>query len=261
MTKELIEITIKQIDEALVQTVNARELHSFLQSKQDFTSWIKVQIERAKLLENQDFIVLTKKGENSKGGRPSKEYYLTINSGKHISMLSGTDKGKQVREYFIECERKLVYQMAEQSGYRLPRNFSESLKMLAVEVEKTEKLTQIVEEQQLLIEDIAPKAEVYDKFINSESTLSVKEFAEVAFDILKLGEKNMFKELRSKHFVTSSNLPYQKYITQGIFKVREIIYNYNNQEVIYSQIRITPKGQNYLITNLNHNKTESKTSE
>src|SRR5690606_28048169 len=47
------------------------------------------------------------------------EYHLTIEAGKHIAMMSGTDKGFEVRDYFIECERlamepaKAVAQVAD----------------------------------------------------------------------------------------------------------------------------------------------------
>lgn len=82
-------------------------LPSFLEVKKDFSNWIKKQIERARLLENRDYIVFAQKGENlnDKSGRPSIEYFLTLEAGKHIAMLSGTEKGFEVREYFLECEK------------------------------------------------------------------------------------------------------------------------------------------------------------
>ena len=55
--------------------------------------------------ENVDYIVFTEFGE--KGGRPKKEYVLKIDMAKEIAMIQRNEKGKQVRRYFIECERKL----------------------------------------------------------------------------------------------------------------------------------------------------------
>lgn len=89
------------------QAVNARDLHAFLEVGRDFSNWMKDQIERCDLVENQDFEVFAEKGENPKGGRPSKEYALSINAAKEISMMSQTEKGKQARRYFIACEEKL----------------------------------------------------------------------------------------------------------------------------------------------------------
>lgn len=89
------------------QAVNARNLHLFLEVGRDFTNWMKDQIEKCDLVENQDYEVFAEKGENPKGGRPSKEYALSINAAKEISMMSQTEKGKQARRYFIACEEKL----------------------------------------------------------------------------------------------------------------------------------------------------------
>ena len=80
-------------------------LHAFLEVKKDFSNWIKKQIERARLVEGRDYIIFAQKGENTGRGRSSLEYYLTIEAAKHIAMMSGCDKGFEVRNYFLECER------------------------------------------------------------------------------------------------------------------------------------------------------------
>lgn len=86
--------------------VDARELHYFLDSKQDFSDWIKARISKYGFIENQDFVVYHKVMENPFGGRPAKEYALTIDTAKEIAMVEGNDKGKQARQYFIEIEKK-----------------------------------------------------------------------------------------------------------------------------------------------------------
>ncbi len=64
----LITITNNTINEESVQTVNARELHAFLEAKRDFSNWIKDRITRYNFIEGQDFIktqdfAVTKFGE------------------------------------------------------------------------------------------------------------------------------------------------------------------------------------------------------
>lgn len=101
--EELIKIT----EEKGKLAVSARELHAFLESKQDFSTWIKNRIDRYDLVENVDFIVFHKFVENPNGGRPQVEYVLTVDAAKELSMVEGNDKGKQARRYFITCEQKL----------------------------------------------------------------------------------------------------------------------------------------------------------
>ena len=84
---------------------NARALHAFLEVGKDFSNWVKDRIDLHGFVENQDFIVFANSGENPQGGRPSKEYHLTVDAAKHIAMAEHTSKGKEARDYFIDCER------------------------------------------------------------------------------------------------------------------------------------------------------------
>lgn len=101
---QLIKIVNRQIGHAPIQTVNARELHSYLGVGKDFSNWIKAQIKRADLVEGVDYVTVAQKGVGGKFD--SIDYHLTIDAGKNIAMLSGTAKGKEVRRYFIDCEAR-----------------------------------------------------------------------------------------------------------------------------------------------------------
>ncbi|MRN00555.1 phage antirepressor protein [Riemerella anatipestifer] len=96
---ELIKIT----EQNGKQAVSARELHSFLESKQDFSTWIKNRIEKYGFIEEQDF-TLHKFVER---GTWKHEYVLSIDTAKELAMVEGNEKGKQARQYFIECEKRL----------------------------------------------------------------------------------------------------------------------------------------------------------
>ena len=107
------------------KVVNARYLHAFLEIGKDFSNWMKVQIKRCDLVENQDYQVFPQKGEQNiyeddflltqkgeqkdgRGGHNKIEYALSIEAAKEIAMMSQTPKGKMARRYFIECERRLM---------------------------------------------------------------------------------------------------------------------------------------------------------
>ncbi|MBB4077329.1 phage anti-repressor protein [Bartonella fuyuanensis] len=109
----LIKISEQAVGQEIIQTVNARELHVFLEVKRDFSNWIKDRINKYSFLKNQDYIVFANFGENLQGGRPSTEYHITLDMAKELSMVERNEKGRQARRYFIECEKKLRNQSVD----------------------------------------------------------------------------------------------------------------------------------------------------
>ena len=103
---ELIPLQPQTINGNAVETVNARELHAFLQSRQDFSTWIKNRISEYDFVENQDFVRFHKKMEANNATLI--DYYITLDMAKELSMVERNEKGKQARKYFIECEKKLT---------------------------------------------------------------------------------------------------------------------------------------------------------
>lgn len=71
-------------------------------------------------VEGEDFALL-RGGEWSQGGRSSDLYVLTTSCFKELGMMAGTAKGKEVRKYFVQCERQLKESVAQkQSSQLLP---------------------------------------------------------------------------------------------------------------------------------------------
>lgn len=90
------------------KAVSARELHTFLESKQDFSNWIKKRINEYNFVENEDFEVYDKFIVNPQGGRPTIEYAISVDMAKELSMVEKNDKGKQARRYFIAIEKQVT---------------------------------------------------------------------------------------------------------------------------------------------------------
>lgn len=84
--------------------VDARELHSLLDSKKAFSTWIKKKIKSAYLEINKDFIP---KWEESSGGRRSTNYLLTVDAAKHIAVIQQTKEGKELRDYLLSLDKKV----------------------------------------------------------------------------------------------------------------------------------------------------------
>jgi anti-repressor protein len=89
-----------------IQTVDARELHKFLEVKAHFKDWIKNKIKQHEnFVENQDYMTFAK---NIAIGRPSQEYYISVSMAKHIAMAEKNQKGFEARNYFENCENELL---------------------------------------------------------------------------------------------------------------------------------------------------------
>lgn len=96
------------------QAVMGRDLHAFLEVGRDYTNWFKQMVGYG-FIEGQDF---TPDLAKSTGGRPRADHIVSLDMAKEISMIQRTDKGKQARAYFLECERR-AKQPAELSGPEL----------------------------------------------------------------------------------------------------------------------------------------------
>ena len=122
---ELIKLTK---NEQGIETVNARELHAFLEVKTRFNDWIANRISEFGFTENKDFVSLT---ENLVSGGKQNIFHISIDMAKELSMLERNDKGKQARLYFIECERIA-------KAKQVPQSFSEALQLAANQAKQLE---------------------------------------------------------------------------------------------------------------------------
>jgi anti-repressor protein len=113
--QDIIKISETTIGDSSVNSVSARELHSALGlSKSQFNRWIKTNLLNNPFFsENIDFIVIRLNVEigNIGNEREILDYLLTINTAKHLTMLSRTEKAHQIRNYFIEVEKKYRLQL------------------------------------------------------------------------------------------------------------------------------------------------------
>ena len=124
MDKALIPVFSGQLAGVPVQLCNARELHSFLQIRRDFTNWIKARIAKYEFQEGTDYL-FAKIGENlPQGGRPGSDYHLTLDMAKELAMVENNEQGRMARRYFIECERK-VQQAQLQPKFKVKERLEE----------------------------------------------------------------------------------------------------------------------------------------
>ena len=100
---ELIKIENKEISGEKINTVDARELHEFLGSKRQFSNWIKHRTKQYDFKQHVDFISINDRVYSP----PRIEYFVSLDMAKELAMVEKTDKGREARKYFIECEKNL----------------------------------------------------------------------------------------------------------------------------------------------------------
>lgn len=112
--KNLISITKSEIGTEEVNSVNARNIHEYLEVKTHLSTWIKRAIEKYDFKENIDFSIL--KSANPNGGIDKIDYIVTIDMAKELAMLENNEKGKEIRKYFIKVEKEHIDSLSKNSN-------------------------------------------------------------------------------------------------------------------------------------------------
>lgn len=106
MTAELIKTTGITLSGESITAVNARDLWKFLESKQDFSTWIKRRIEKYDFIEGQDYLLHKFVEQLPSGAKHCIEYLISLDMAKELAMVENNERGRQARQYFIEVEKR-----------------------------------------------------------------------------------------------------------------------------------------------------------
>lgn len=248
---ELIEVRERTVGDEQVKTVDARRLHERLGSKQEFGAWIKNKVvNNPFFMDNQDYVLLDNLIKRTgRGGHNRKDYVLTTDTAKKVSMAEQTEAGNKVRDYFLECE-KVATSTIQPS---IPTTMVEAL-ALALELEKER--VRLAAENVILIEqnkEAAPHVEFSKAIETSTGSLGIGEFAKVIVNSgLEIGRNRLFSWLRDKEVLMNNNEPYQKYIENGWFVVEERVWESKNGPRPYILTKITGKGQRKILRKLSN---------
>ncbi|MFM5335754.1 antA/AntB antirepressor family protein [Aeromonas enteropelogenes] len=231
----LIPVGKSVVGDGLVQTVNARELHTFLEVGKVFAAWIQERIEQFGFVENQDFIVISETGKNPKGGRPNKEYFLTLDMAKELSMVERNQKGKEARQYFIQCER-VVQQKPDDPMAVL----NDPASMRGLLLTYTEKVLELEDQ----VEGMKPKVGALDLIATADGSLNLTEAAKA----LQQQPRKFNRHLCSLRWIYKRAggkqwLGYQDKVQQGLVEHKvTTVPLADGGERLCEQVRITSKG-------------------
>lgn len=110
--QDLVPVFTGSLQDRTLQLCNARDLHTFLGVRRDFSTWIKERIAEYGFTEGEDYSPVLGNRSDGRSGKPRTDYHLTLDMAKELAMIENNDQGRQARRYFIQCERAALQGVA-----------------------------------------------------------------------------------------------------------------------------------------------------
>lgn len=210
----LIKITENEKGEP---TVSCRELYEFLEVKTKYIDWINRRIKDYGFVENVDFIVLNELSQKKEGSRIVKRevqnHIVKLDIAKELAMVERNEKGKQIRQYFIEIEKKYndpMYQMARSLQYANNIIEQNRVEISKLKLENTEQKEIIIEQK--------PKVEFADNVLSSEKVVTITVIAK-QYGMSAIKFNKLLNKLGIQYKVNGVWVLYSKYQDKGYTKV------------------------------------------
>ncbi len=229
---ELISVTLNDNHEPVVL---GRQLHEALGVNSNYTTWFDRMADYG-FTENQDYILLSNFGnQTGRGGHNKVDHVIKLDMAKEIAMIQRTERGKQVRQYFIQVEK----------------DFNSPEKIMARALLMADQKVHKLEAQ---IEADRPKVLFADAVSASHTSILVGDLAKlISQNGFKIGANRLFSWLRDNGYLikkrgASWNMPTQKSMELGLFEIKETNIQHADGHIsINKTSKVTGKGQQYFI--------------
>lgn len=223
-------------DDTARPSVSGRELHEALGVETPYHKWFPRMCEYG-FTENEDFSVTDIFVHNSNGGKQSMmDHQLSIPMAKELCMLQRTEKGKEIRRYFISVEEQ--WNSPEAIMARALRIADQNLEKAKIQIKTLQ-----VENSSLTVDNqiMKPKADYFDELVDRNLLTNIRDTAKELgvkqnqFVTFLLEKKYMYRDKKGKL------KPYAKHIEDGVFELKE----FSNEKTGFSDTQplITPKGR------------------
>ena len=232
---EIITVTLNENHEPVV---SGRQLHETLGVKTAYKDWFKRMTEYG-FTENQDFNTLKFEQVRTEGKREVRremtDHVLKLDMAKEIAMIQRTDKGKAVRQYFIQVEK----------------DFNSPEKIMARALLMADKKVHKLETQ---IEADRPKVLFADAVSASHTSILVGELAKlISQNGYKIGANRLFAWMRENGYLIKRkgsdwNMPTQRSMDLKLFEIKETNVQHADGHISVNKTpKVTGKGQQYFI--------------
>lgn len=235
--KELLKINY----EAEQPTVSARDLHEALEIRERFSLWFS---RYADVFEKgTDYQSVGKPTVVNNGAkRVLDDFLLSTDMAKHISMMTKTEKGKIMRQYFIDLEK--AWNTPEQVMARALKLADKTIDTLKEDNKK------LIEEN----EKMKPKEIFADAVSASTSSILIGDLAKLLRQNgVDIGAKRLFEYLRNHGYLIKRkgsdwNMPTQKSMNMGLFEIKESTHiDGNGCNIVTRTPKATGKAQIYFV--------------
>ncbi len=223
-------VTLNENQEPIV---SGRTLHKELGVQTEYKKWFGRMAEYG-FTEGDDFVRVTQKWDTPGGIQNVTDHAIKLDMAKEIAMIQRTEKGKEVRQYFIQVER----------DYNSP----EKIMARALNIANT-RLSLL----ETTVEQMKPKALFADAVAASKTSILIGELAKIITQNgYNIGQNRLFGWLRDRGYLhrggSSRNLPTQRYMEMGLFEIKETTHtNPDGTVLITKTTKVTGKGQQYFI--------------
>ena len=228
---ELINVTLNDNHEPVV---SGRQLHEALDVKTKYADWFNRMIDYG-FAENQDFLLLKNEQQTGRGGHNKVDHIIKLDMAKEIAMIQRTERGKQVRQYFIQVEK----------------DFNSPEKIMARALLMADQKVHKLDAQ---IEADRPKVLFAEAVSASHTSILVGELAKLLKQNgVDMGANRLFNWLRAHGYLIKRNgrdwnMPTQKSVDMGLIRVKETSITHADGHITVSKTPlVTGKGQQYFI--------------
>ena len=226
------------LNESHEPIVSGRTLHRELGVGTEYAKWMSRMTEYG-FVEGQDFNSVKIDEVRQEGHRHVKreitDHALKLDMAKEIAMIQRTEKGKEVRQYFIQVER----------DYNSPE------KIMARALLMANKKVLTLETQ---VEELKPKALFADAVAASKTSILIGELAKLLNQNgVEIGGTRLFAWMRENGYLIKRkgqdwNTPTQRAMEMGLFEIKERTHSNPDGSIIISRTtKVTGKGQQYFI--------------
>lgn len=231
-------------DDADRPTVSGRELHDALGVKTAYKDWFPRMCEYG-FCHGVDYCSFLSDRSDGKAGKPRTDHQLTIPMAKELCMIQRTEKGKQMRQYFIAVEERWNSPDAV---------MARALRMADRELHKLEAHCAQLEQK---AEQDKPKVLFADSVATSETSILVGELAKILKQNgVNTGQTRLFAWMRDNGYLikrsgTDYNMPTQKSMELSLFEIKETSITHSDGHITVSKTpKVTGKGQVYFVNKL-----------